>query len=56
MSALVLTIHYTTLLTSYVAAPVPKPLIKSIYELKDRPDISLVTEKNINVDALLSVR
>lgn len=55
LAALILTNYYNTLLISYVSAPNPKPLIKSIRDLRDRPDIFLVTDKNANTDGLLSV-
>jgi len=45
LTALVLINSYNSLLTSFITAPNPKPLIKSIYELRDRPDIRLVTDK-----------
>lgn len=55
ISAFVLVNYYTSLLIAYVAAPHHNPLIKSIYELRNRPEIYLVTEKNLNPDIILSV-
>jgi len=47
--------YYTVLLISYVAAPNPQPMIKTIYELRNRPDLRLVTDKNVNLDLILLV-
>ena len=47
--------YYTTLLISYVAAPNPQPMIRSIYELRNRLDLRLVTDKNVNLDLILLV-
>lgn len=55
LTALVLINSYNSLLTSFITAPNPQPLIKSIYELRDRPDIRLVTDRNRNAEAVLLV-
>lgn len=47
--------YYTTLLISYVTSPTRLPLIKSIYDLRKRPELALVTNQNINIDAMLTV-
>ena len=55
MAVFLLSNYYTVLLISYVAAPNPQPMIRSIYELSNRPDLHLVTDKNINFDVIISV-
>ena len=55
LAVFLLTNYYITLLISFVAALNIQPLIRSIYELRNRPDLRLVTDKNINIDILLSV-
>ncbi len=55
VASLILTNYYTVLLISYVTAPNPESLITSIYELRGRPDIHLVTDKGRNTDTLLTV-
>ncbi len=47
--------YYTSLLISYVAAPNPQPLIRSIFELRNRPELNVVTDKNTNIDTTISV-
>lgn len=47
--------EYTSLMTSFLTAPNPQPLIKSVQELRNRTDLRLVTDKNSNVDTILSV-
>ena len=54
--AFILANYYGSILTAYITAPIPQPLIKSIYDLKDRPDIHLITDKNTNVDAIITVK
>jgi ionotropic glutamate receptor len=55
LAVFLLTNYYTTLLISFVAAPNHHPLIQSIFDLRNRPDLRLVTDKNINIDIILSV-
>ena len=55
LATFVLQNYYYTLLISYVTSPNPQPLIKSIYDLRYRPELKLVTNKNINTDAILTV-
>lgn len=56
IAAFILGLMYNTELTSFITAPNPQPLINTIYDLRDRyPNLRLVTEKDRNVDALLSV-
>jgi len=55
LAILLLSNYYTTLLISYVAAPNPQPIIRSIYELRNRPDLRLVTDKNINFETIILV-
>ena len=55
VASLILTNYYTVLLISHVTAPNPKPLITSIYELRNRPEIHLVTDKGRNTDSILTV-
>ncbi len=47
--------YYTTLLISYVTAPNPQPMIKSIYELQNRPDLRVVIDKGIPSEVVISV-
>ncbi|XP_045035868.1 glutamate receptor ionotropic, kainate 3-like [Daphnia magna] len=44
---------YNSTLISHVTLPNAPPLIKSIYDLRNRPDVRFVTERNLNVDAVL---
>ena len=55
LAILILLTSYTTLLISVVTAPNPQPLIKSIYELPNRPEILPITDKGRNVAALFLV-
>lgn len=55
LATVVLSIYYTTLMTSFTTAPNAQPLIRSIHELRDRPEIRFVTDKNSNLDIVLSV-
>ncbi len=48
LSVFVLHNYYTGDLTSFITAPNPQPLIKSIYELNNRPDILVVTDSGTN--------
>lgn len=52
---LVLTEAYDSLFISYITAPIQQPLIKSIYELRTRPDVRLAVNKDFNMDMLFSV-
>ncbi|KAK4013130.1 hypothetical protein OUZ56_025370 [Daphnia magna] len=45
---------YNSTLISHVTLPKKEPLIKSIYDLRNRPDVHLVTDRNMNTDAVLS--
>ncbi|KAI9553610.1 hypothetical protein GHT06_021532 [Daphnia sinensis] len=44
---------YNSTLISHVTLPNAPPLIKSIYDLRNRPDVRFVTDRNLNVDAVL---
>ena len=55
IATLVLTEAYDSLLISYITAPNHQPLIKSIYELRTRPDVRLAVNKDFNMDVLFSV-
>ena len=56
LAAVVLGIYYPTLMTSFATAPASvHPLIGSIYELRDRPEIRFVTNKDTNFDTIISV-
>lgn len=55
IATLVLVNAYNSTLISYVALPNQKPLINSIYDLRNRPDVNLVTNKNLNTEAVLLV-
>lgn len=48
--------HYTSLLTAFITAPNPQPLIRSIYELQTRPDLRLVSNADRNTAAVLLVK
>lgn len=56
IAAFVLINAYNSTFISYLTLPNQKPLIDSIYDLRDRPDIHLVTDRNLNTDAVLSVK
>ncbi|KAI9553612.1 hypothetical protein GHT06_021534 [Daphnia sinensis] len=45
---------YNSTLISHVTLPNKEPLIKSIFDLRSRPDVHLVTDRNMNTDAVLS--
>ena len=47
--------YYNSLCISFLAIPITKPLIESIQELKKRPEIQLVMDKNRNIEALFLV-
>ncbi|XP_059352665.1 glutamate receptor ionotropic, kainate 3-like [Daphnia carinata] len=51
--AFVIVNAYNSTLISHVTLPNAPPLIKSIYDLRNRPDVHFVTDKNANVDAVL---
>ena len=53
--AVIVGIYYTTLMASLAAAPNVQPLIESIYELRDRPEINFVTNKDTHFDTFISV-
>jgi len=55
LATFVLVTAYNSLLTSYIMAPNPQLLINSIDDLKTRPHIRVVTDKDRNADALLMV-
>ena len=55
LATFVLHNYYTSDLTSFMTAPNNQPLIKSIYELSDRPDIRLVLDKNLFLESLFTV-
>lgn len=55
MAVFILSNIYTSLVTSFILAPNPQPLIKSIYELQQRPEVRLVSDYNYNVGALILV-
>lgn len=55
IAAFLLQNYYTGDLTSYMTAPNPQPLVKTEKDLYSRGDIHLVTFKNKNADALMSV-
>ena len=55
IGSLIIVNHYDSLLTSYMTAPNPQLLIKSIYEIRTRPDLRVVVNKNLNLDILYSV-
>lgn len=55
IGSLIIVNHYDSLLTSYMTAPNPQPLVKSIYEIRTRPDLRVVVNKNLNLDILYSV-
>lgn len=55
LGAFILVNAYTSTLISHVALPNQKPLINSIYDLRNRSEIHLVTDRNLNTDAVLTV-
>ena len=54
-TTLILINIYTSLLTSYIAAPGTQSLVKSVQELVERPDIWIVTDQNRNSESLMMV-
>ena len=54
--AVIVEIYHTTLMASFATAPNVQPLIESIYELRDRPEIRFVTNKDTNFDTIISVQ
>lgn len=54
-AAFVLVNAYNSTLISQLTLPNQKPLINSIYDLRNRSDIYLVTDRNLNTDAVLTV-
>lgn len=55
LAVFILSNIYISLVTSFILAPNPQPLIKSIYELQQRPEVRLVSDYNYNVGALILV-
>ena len=55
ISALLLINYYNSLCVSFLAVSIKKPLIQSIQELRNRPEIQLVMDKNRNVQSTLLV-
>ena len=55
LATFVLVNAYNSTLISYVTLPNPQPLINSIFDLRNRSDVYLVTDNNLNTDAVLSV-
>ena len=55
LTAFVLVTAYSSVLISFIAAPVFYPLVDSVGELADRNDVSLVILKNYATDVILSV-
>ena len=49
----ILTSYYINLMTSFMTAPNPQPLIKSVNDLANRSDLHLVTDKNLNMPGIL---
>ena len=56
IASLIIANYYDSLLTSYMTAPNPQPLLKSIFEIRSRPEIRIVVDKNLNIDILFSVK
>ena len=55
LATFVLANYYTTLIISYTTAPNPQPMIKSIYDLRNRPDIRVITNKESNSETVMLV-
>ena len=55
LASFILGTYYSADLISYITVPTITPLIKSIRDLPERPDVHLVIDKGINLDAILSV-
>jgi len=55
LAAFLFTNYYSSLCISFLTIPIKKPLIQSIHELRNHPEIRLVMDKNRNVQALLLV-
>lgn len=55
LAAAVLTYSYSSILITYVLAPVQPPLLNSVYDLVKDNEARLVVEKGRGYDALISV-
>lgn len=55
LAVLIITTYYTADFTSFITVPSYKPLIKSIYELHERRDLDVITDKGTNADAVIMV-
>lgn len=55
IASFVLINAYNCTLMSHLTLPHKKPLIDSIYDLRDQPNLHLVTDQNLNVNSVLSV-
>lgn len=56
IAAFVLINAYNCTLISHLTLPNQKLLINSIYDLRNRPDVYLITDKYLNINAVLSVK
>lgn len=55
LACVVLINSYSSVLISFLTISNPNLLINSIEELKDRPNVYLVTDKGLSTDVLLTV-
>ena len=56
LAAFVLSQAYNSTLITYVIAPNNPPLINSVLDIVNNPNIHLVVEKNMGLDVVISVR
>ena len=55
LAAFIFVQSYTSILFTYVVAPVNQPLINSVYDIVDRNDIQLLIRKGSTLNLLISV-
>ena len=55
LAAFVLVQAYTSTLITYIIVPHTQPLIESVYDIANNPDIKILLEKDRGLDLLFSV-
>lgn len=55
LASLIIGTYYSADLISFITVPTYKPLINSIHDVVERPELHLVTNKGGNADAVISV-
>lgn len=46
---------YNTTLISYVTAPLKDPLVKTIYDVKDKPEVKVIVDRGLSLQILILV-